>query len=383
MHVEFYGYRDERNQRNVYLIDTPGLNDTTRNDAAVLKEIAFTLASLYRKKIPLTGILYLHDIGTNRMAGSSMKSLRMLKAMCGEPAYPHIVLAANMGGSPDIASRDEVNLRHLVSHSDWWGDMKAGGCHVVSHINHVPSAEKILQVLVDARDKNAVLAIQRELVDENRSLEDTGAGRELNREFHEARNRMRASITQLLSEEQQTTEAGLKSALARQREDIQKDLQMANEAHQAIQISLEKLTDEQGLEMMKRLEEEQKENEEILARLELDRARARARQIEREEELSKESRHLTERLSASKTNASLSEAERRDTEEKLRAVQMRRDEEKAKDKVTMEEFEKKEEAAKRKMRRKELGSTIFRVVVGVATIVAAIMAMDPSLAMTG
>ncbi|KAF6821450.1 hypothetical protein CPLU01_12480 [Colletotrichum plurivorum] len=381
-HVKFYGFHDERHQRNVFLIDTPGLNDATRSDAAILKEIAFTLTSLYRKKIPLAGIVYLHDIRAKRMAGSNTRSLRMLKEMCGEPAYPHVILAANMGGSPDTAARDETILRDLVSRPDWWGDMKAGGCHVTSHVNDVQSAERILQLLVNGQNNDTAFAIQREMVDENRSLEDTGAGRELEREIHEARDKLRASIGELMSEEQHATEVGLKSALARQREEMQQGLQRADEAHQAIQISLDRLSDEQGLEMLKRLEREQQENEDILAELEKDRARAQARQIQRETELSEESRQLAEQLSASGRNSSLSDTEMRNVQEKLRAVQMRRDEEKAKGEETMEELRNKKEAAeKRRLRRKQVTSVIFRVLVGTATIVAAVVAMDPSIAM--
>ncbi|KAF6824237.1 hypothetical protein CMUS01_10338 [Colletotrichum musicola] len=324
-HVEFYDYRDERHQRNIYLIDTPGLNDATRSDATILKEIAFTLTSL---------------------------SLRMLKAMCGESAYPHVVLVANMGGSTE---RDEASLSQLVSRQDWWGDMKAGGSQVTSHSNNAQSAGRILRLLIDARDEAVVLAIQRELVDENRSLEDTGTGRELGREIDQASEKLRARIRDMISAEQQAAESGLKSALARQRGEMQQDLERANESHKAIRMSLEKLTNEQALDMMKQLEREQKESEESLARLEKDLARAEARHSQLGKELSEELRQLSEQVDASKTDASISEMERRDMEARLKAVQRRRDK-KAKGKRVMGELKRKIEIIqKRRRRRKQMG----------------------------
>lgn len=45
---------------DIYLVDTPGFDDTNRSDTDVLKAIATWLTKSYAKDVRLNGILYLH-----------------------------------------------------------------------------------------------------------------------------------------------------------------------------------------------------------------------------------------------------------------------------------------------------------------------------------
>jgi hypothetical protein len=67
-HVDVYAYEVSPVQ-TVYLIDTPGFDDTNRSDTEVLKEIARWLVASYKGKILLNGIIYLHRITDIRMQG--------------------------------------------------------------------------------------------------------------------------------------------------------------------------------------------------------------------------------------------------------------------------------------------------------------------------
>ena len=67
----------------VWLIDTPGFDDTYRSDAEVLKDVAFWLAAAYTKHTQLAGILYLHRITEPKFQGSAKRNLRMFQQLCG------------------------------------------------------------------------------------------------------------------------------------------------------------------------------------------------------------------------------------------------------------------------------------------------------------
>ncbi|KAJ5902344.1 hypothetical protein N7495_002872 [Penicillium taxi] len=69
------------NNTNVYLIDTPGFDDTNRDDSDVLREIAFWLSDSLMKKIKLSGMFYFHPISDPRMQGSAMKNILMFKKL--------------------------------------------------------------------------------------------------------------------------------------------------------------------------------------------------------------------------------------------------------------------------------------------------------------
>ncbi len=52
---------------NVYLIDTPGFDDTNRSDVDTLKLIAHYLSVSYANRVCIGGIVYLHRISDNRV----------------------------------------------------------------------------------------------------------------------------------------------------------------------------------------------------------------------------------------------------------------------------------------------------------------------------
>ena len=82
----------------MYLIDTPGIDDTRRGDTEVLEDVAFYLSKIYEQDIKLAGIIYLHRITDVRISGSSLRNLKIFKALCVEEknVFKHVVLATTM-----------------------------------------------------------------------------------------------------------------------------------------------------------------------------------------------------------------------------------------------------------------------------------------------
>jgi hypothetical protein len=116
--------------RKVIIVDTPGFDDTYRFDFDVLKDLAKWLAKTlvfrfvfkflsfmgrlrFRKRITLSGILHFHSIEESRMRGSSIRSLQMFQALCGENALCNVVFTTTYWDrvSSDVGANRESQLQ--------------------------------------------------------------------------------------------------------------------------------------------------------------------------------------------------------------------------------------------------------------------------------
>ncbi|KAH8692288.1 hypothetical protein BGW36DRAFT_303641, partial [Talaromyces proteolyticus] len=164
----------------VYLIDSPGFNDSERSDIDTLSHIAHYLSAPYANRVYISGIFLMHRIVDNRLQGSSKLNIDMVKQLVGKDAYENMVVVTTMWSSPaaDIEQERENELKGGV-----FKDILDGGGYIVRY----PSAELSaandrvapLRVVdwVCARPAPTVLRIQSELVDDGAELCDTAAGR--------------------------------------------------------------------------------------------------------------------------------------------------------------------------------------------------------------
>lgn len=116
----------------VYLVDTPGFDDTNRSDNEVLSEIAAWLTTSYNNQIRLSGIIYLHRISDIRMQGSAKKNLFMFKKLCGQKALKNVILATTMWDRISEAE-GEARENELTTTPDFWGWMVSQGSKVYRH----------------------------------------------------------------------------------------------------------------------------------------------------------------------------------------------------------------------------------------------------------
>ncbi|KAK0742639.1 P-loop containing nucleoside triphosphate hydrolase protein, partial [Schizothecium vesticola] len=100
-------------QRPLYLIDTPGFDDTTRSDTSILQTIADQLTALHRARRTILGIIVLHRITDVRLAGSAVKTFQILRRICGPANYDRVVLATTMwtDASFSLAGREAAMAR--------------------------------------------------------------------------------------------------------------------------------------------------------------------------------------------------------------------------------------------------------------------------------
>ncbi|CAG9940299.1 unnamed protein product [Clonostachys rosea f. rosea IK726] len=174
--VDVYAY-DISPDQTVYLIDTPGFDDTNKSDTEVLSEIAAWLGESYKKRVLLNGIIYLHRITDIRMQGSAKKNLLMFRQLCGEDALKKVVLATTMWDKVPT-EEGEKREKELVDTQEFWGWMLQKGSSCSRHTNSEDSAKRIVQTLV-GHETPAVTTLQVELIDEKLRLDQTSAGRAL------------------------------------------------------------------------------------------------------------------------------------------------------------------------------------------------------------
>ncbi|KAF7966371.1 hypothetical protein HWV62_38919 [Athelia sp. TMB] len=161
----------------VIFVDTPGFDDTHRSDIEILSQIAGWFVKVYKEKIPLAAIVYLHRISDNRMAGSPLKNLNMFASMCGQEAMPRVVLGTTMWSEVN-ASTGERRQRELKE--TFWADMIEQGCRMARFGDSFDSAWDMVGTLATQED---YAMIATEIVADKKRLNETAAGLKLNEEL--------------------------------------------------------------------------------------------------------------------------------------------------------------------------------------------------------
>ncbi|KIW14312.1 hypothetical protein PV08_07094 [Exophiala spinifera] len=184
----------------IWLIDTPGFDDTNRSDTEVLGDIAYWLARAYTQHMQLAGIIYLHRITDVRMQGSALRNLRLFKELCGQDELRSVILATThwTHGEGNSVSEEvgRGRVKELETTKEFWGGMIERGSRVEKHDGSEASALRIVSNLVSRHD-SVTLKIQRQMVDEKRSLFETAAGQELQREIIEERRKAEETLKKL------------------------------------------------------------------------------------------------------------------------------------------------------------------------------------------
>jgi len=307
----------------VFLLDTPGFDDTNRSDTDVLKTVSGYLAMMYSKNIKLSGIIYLHRITDVRFSGSTAKNLSVFKKLCGNDFYPNVILATTMWenlGDPGLASAiGDRREKELLENDGWWGLMIRRGSKTFRHSDDKGSAFKIVDYLISLRSR-AVLEIQAQLVDENKNLQDTSAGMEVEREIQQIRVKHSKQLKEIEEETQQALQEKDKDLelielLHKEAEKKNEEMMKAYQNQQALQISNQELLEEtmakygQQMELLQQqLQQRDRDHVNMERRFDDERRANEARHRQRDEQFARE------RDDAQKQNREALESERRRNE---------------------------------------------------------------------
>lgn len=240
----------------MYLIDTPGFDDTTRDDIDVLRDIADWETKVYEKRIDLRGVIYLHRITDPRMQGSAMKNLFMFKKLCGTEGLKNVILATTMWENviKEDGHRREVELRDTPN---YWKDMiEKHGSHMVRHHNSGDSARRIIDSLLQSA-KPITYAIQNEMVNQRKDLDQTSAGKELSNIQAEERERFEKQLDGLkkdMAEAKEIQDKESQEQIRMLQEEKNREISRLQMQQEKMQISLERLHKEKHEELKKIIE---------------------------------------------------------------------------------------------------------------------------------
>jgi len=202
------------------LVDTPGFDDTTRSNAEILRSLADFLEKMMREKRQIGGIIYLHRITDNRVGGAALKMLHIFDALVGVNAMKNVVLVSTMW---DLVNNDVGEEREAALKKSFWSEMANRGAVVARHDGSPANALAIVEKALD-RQSTVVLALQNELVNERKPLDQTGVGQALGADINAALVKHRKEMEQLRSELEKADEAE-RAALQRELEEETRALQ--------------------------------------------------------------------------------------------------------------------------------------------------------------
>lgn len=184
-----------------------------------------------RKKVLLSGILYLHRISDNRMAGTPLKNLKMFEKLCGHKACSQIVMVTTMWDELGDEEVGEQRERELIS--TFWAPMINRGSSTVRYQNTNESAWSILEQFLSTPRERHELRLQRELVELQKTLPNTAAGKELSKTITEFAKKQ-GSLMRTLQEQMRKPDMeeeivnllrGQYEELERQRQEVLKDME--------------------------------------------------------------------------------------------------------------------------------------------------------------
>lgn len=198
--VNFYSCHGTNGQE-IWLIDTPGFDDTEKANAKVLREIASFLCTFCDNKgLSIGGMIYVHRITDPRMSSSSLKSIRIFEHLCGESNFPAVYIVTTMwdmlrtkGAKAAAMEREEL----LRSRVDFFGHLVAGGATFPSHEDTVTESLKIVDHLA-ARKIEVDLEVRREMRSEaGFILANTSVGRFLQGDLEKKRRKYGTRMDEL------------------------------------------------------------------------------------------------------------------------------------------------------------------------------------------
>ena len=183
--------------REIYLIDTPGFDDTDIDNANVFRKISTFLCTVCDGQcVVLGGMIYVQRITDMRMSGSSLNSLRIFEKICGEYCFGNVVVVTTMWSllknkeAKDAAIARETMMKERP---EIFGKLMKANAKMVRHDeDDHDSPLRVIELLRSAnRQRDVNLLLQNEMKHrETMTLGETTAGRFLEGELANTRKKV-------------------------------------------------------------------------------------------------------------------------------------------------------------------------------------------------
>ena len=226
---------------NVWLIDTPGFDDTTRSDAKILEEINGCLTEYFMRNAKVTGVIYVHAITEPRMRGSAMKNLRMFRQVVGDENMRHCCLVTTKWSkqNEDLSHSREDELRNGDT---FWKPLLKRGATIKRFNDTEKSAMDIIAPFTMC--DRFLMKLTKEYNLEGKQLDMTDAGREVSDDMEKAKKAHKEEIS-LLKEERERALKDKDDEMVKLIDDERRQLQSKiDEMKEGQELLKKKLADE-------------------------------------------------------------------------------------------------------------------------------------------
>ncbi|WAO84717.1 G domain-containing protein [Fusarium falciforme] len=198
------------------------------------------------------------------MQGSAKRNLVLFRELCGEDALQKVILATTMWDKVS-EKRGYRREAELMNTQEFWGWMVDKGSAVHRHYNTRESAKKIIDQLAN-HDKKFVTDLQRQLVDEGLTLDQTSAGKELQSELLKERERWAEQLRLVQADMEAAMEKNdeeMEKIMREERDRYTRMIEQAENKTAALRVTMESLIarrDERVARMEKTLREQQEKH---------------------------------------------------------------------------------------------------------------------------
>jgi hypothetical protein len=157
--------------KTVYMVDTPGFNDTYQSDTEILATIIRSICTCQLLGYKIRGIIYVVDI-TSTIGGKNLDYLAILRALCGEAAYRNVIFVTTKWKAEDTKEeRQAKEERQDGFFAEALADFRGRGAGLHSYAGGPESARTIVMSLIGMYD--AEFQIEKEMRDWGLKLWDT------------------------------------------------------------------------------------------------------------------------------------------------------------------------------------------------------------------
>ena len=132
----------------------------------------------YKEKVTLAGVIYIYRISDDRMSGTAKRNFRMFRELCGENALQNVIIVTTRW---DKVNEEVGELRERELQTKFRAALEKGARMMRHEHPDQNSAHEILRPIL--QNHPLPLQIQEELVDQKKTLIETSAGEEVNREL--------------------------------------------------------------------------------------------------------------------------------------------------------------------------------------------------------
>jgi hypothetical protein len=154
------------------------------------------------------------------MGGSPHRNLRMFGELCGDQAAKKVVLVTTMW---DKVQHATGTRREDELFANYWKTMINYGASTARFLNDADSAWKIIDPILKQHHATEVLLLQEELVDLNRALNETQAGKTLYSDLQKLLAEQRDTVRSLADQARDESNPQLAHQLEDELKRIQKD----------------------------------------------------------------------------------------------------------------------------------------------------------------